>query len=139
MNMQTTYSGPPVHTYIKVTVTETVLEDFKEPIFVSHFMSGIQKALDTFALPVNHFTLPPVDGSDGKMPARQYSPCSSTSWQFTIGLSSDDDLPSDDDKSDGKSDCNHVSAELDMKEVETEHVAVRKPRQLQGQSVEEEE
>ena len=135
-------SGPRVHTYIKVTVTGTDLEDFNEPIFVSCFMSGIQKALDTFALPVNHFTLPPVaddDGSKGKMPDRQYSPCSSTSLQLTIDLSSDDDLLIGDDNSDGISDSYPVSTDVDMKVAETEHVAVRKSRQLQGLTVEEEE
>ncbi len=55
----------PVHTYIKVTVTGTGLEDFRDPIFVSRFISGIQKTFDTFALPANHYTLPPVAGDDG--------------------------------------------------------------------------
>ncbi len=105
-------------------------------------MSGIQKALDTFALPVNHFALPPVasdDSSDGKMPARRYSSCSSTSWQLTIDLSFDDDLPSGNDNSDIKSDCYPESTDVDMKEVETQDVEVRKSRQLQRLSVEEEE
>ncbi len=81
-----------------MTVTGTGLEDFRDPIFVSRFIPGIQKALDTFALPANHFILPPVagdddyDGDDGKIPARRYSPCSSTSWQLTIDLSSDENL-----------------------------------------------
>ncbi len=48
-------------------------------------------------------------------------------------------LPSGDDNSDGKSDCNPISTNVEMKDVETEHVAVRKSRRLQGLSIEEEE
>ncbi len=73
------------------------------------------------------------------MPARQYSSCSSTSWQLTIDLSFDDDLPSGNDNSDIKSDCYPESADVDMKEVETQNAEVRKSRQLQRLSVEEEE
>ncbi len=62
------------------------------------------------------------------MPARQYSPCSSTSWQLTIDLSSDDDLPSGNDNSDGKSDCYPESTDVDMEKVETQDVAVRKSK-----------
>ncbi len=81
-------------------------------------------------------TLPPVagdDGDDGKMPARRFSPCLSTSWQLTIDCSSDNDLkplPSGDDNSDGKSDCYPVFTAVEMKDVETEDVAVRKSRWL---------
>ncbi len=78
--------------YNKVTVTGTSLEDFRGPTFVCQFIAGIQEALDTFSLPVNHFTLHHVAcddddiGDDDRMPARQYLPCSSTSWQLTIDL-----------------------------------------------------
>ncbi len=111
--------GSPVHTYIKVTVTGTGLEDFRDPIFVSRFIPGIQKALDTFQLQANHFTLPPVagdDADDGKIPARRYSPCSSTSLQLTIDLSSNGHLkllPSGDNNSDGKSDCYPISTDVE--------------------------
>ncbi len=102
------FSGRPVHSDVKVTVIGTGLNDFRDHIFVSCFMPGIKGALDTYASPANHFTLPPVagddgdDGDDGKIPARQYSPCSSTSWQLTIDLSSDNNfepLPSGNDNS----------------------------------------
>ncbi len=67
-------SGKPVHTYIKVTVTGTGLEDFREPVFVRCFNTpGIQEVFDTFALPVIHVTLPDVSGNhgnDGKIQAR---------------------------------------------------------------------
>ncbi len=78
--------------------------------------------------PSKSLTLPPVagdddyDGDDGKIPARRYSPCSSTNCKLTIDLSSDDDLkplPIGDDKADGKSDCYPVSPDVVMKDVET--------------------
>mmetsp|Transcript_16194 Transcript_16194/g.33815 ORF Transcript_16194/g.33815 Transcript_16194/m.33815 type:complete len:125 (-) Transcript_16194:58-432(-) len=122
-------------------ISGTGLEDFTDPIFVCcNHAPDIHAALDTFALPENHFTLPHAADDDCKMPAQQSLSSPGSSWQLTIDLSSDDgcdNWSSSDSDSARKADLYPASTDMEMKEVDAGNTAVRKSRRLQGKSAKE--